>query len=51
MGRGSVRSRCLSLTPEYFSRMLHELIEAGVIAVDGRRITVLDPARLREAAR
>jgi CRP/FNR family transcriptional regulator, dissimilatory nitrate respiration regulator len=47
----SIIASRLSLTPEYFSRMLHELIEAGVIAVDGRQITVLDPARLREVAR
>jgi CRP/FNR family transcriptional regulator, dissimilatory nitrate respiration regulator len=43
----SVIASRLSLTPEYFSRMLHELIASGTIAVDGRRITVLDPNRLR----
>ena len=43
----SVIASRLSLTPEYFSRMLHELIATGTIAVDGRRITVLDPNRLR----
>ena len=47
----SIIASRLSLTPEYFSRMLHELIEAGAIAVDGRQITVLDPVRLREVAR
>jgi CRP-like cAMP-binding protein len=47
----SIIASRLSLTPEYFSRMLHEFIEAGAIAVDGRKITVLDPARLREVAR
>ena len=31
--------------------MLHELIAAGAITVNGRRITVLDPARLRAADR
>lgn len=43
----SVIASRLSLTPEYFSRMLHELIATGTIAVDGRQITVLDPNRLR----
>ena len=47
----SIIASRLSLTPEYFSRMLHELIEAGAIAVEGHQITVLDPARLREVAR
>ena len=45
----SIIASRLSLTPEYFSRMLHELIAAGAIAVDGRQITVLDPGRLRES--
>ena len=45
--KGIIASR-LGLTPEYFSRMLHELTAAGAIAVDGRQITVLDPARLRQ---
>jgi len=44
----SVIASRLSLTPEYFSRMLHELITCGAIAVDGRQITVLDSARLRQ---
>ena len=44
----SIIASRLSLTPEYFSRMLHELIAAGAIEVNGRRITVLDPARLRQ---
>ena len=43
----SIIASRLNLTPEYFSRMLHELIAAGTIAVNGRHITVLDPARLR----
>ncbi len=45
----SIIASRLSLTPEYFSRMLHELIAAGTIAVNGRQITVLDPGRLRAA--
>ena len=44
----SIIASRLNLTPEYFSRMLHELIADGTIAVNGRHITVLDPARLRE---
>lgn len=47
----SIIASRLSLTPEYFSRMLHELIVAGAIAVDGRQITVLDPGRLRDSSR
>jgi CRP-like cAMP-binding protein len=46
----SIIASRLSLTPEYFSRMLHELIVAGAIAVDGRQITVLDPGRLRDSS-
>lgn len=37
----------LNLTPETFSRILHSLTEAGLIAVDGRRITILDVDALR----
>ena len=32
----------LNLTPEYFSRILHELAEEGLIRVDGRAIEILD---------
>lgn len=38
----------LNLTPETLSRVLHGLSESGLIAVKGRRITVLDMARLRQ---
>ncbi|HYC35565.1 MAG TPA: Crp/Fnr family transcriptional regulator [Usitatibacter sp.] len=38
----------LNLTPEYFSRILHDLAAAGIVRVDGRRIEILDPAGLRE---
>jgi CRP-like cAMP-binding protein len=37
----------LNLTPEHFSRILHDLTEAGVIAVEGREISIRDVARLR----
>lgn len=39
----------LKLTPEHFSRLLHELADEGLVQVQGRRITVLDPARLGTA--
>ncbi|MDS4042071.1 MAG: Crp/Fnr family transcriptional regulator, partial [Candidatus Competibacter sp.] len=38
----------LNLTPETLSRVLHNLSESGQIAVKGRRIAVLDMARLRQ---
>lgn len=38
----------LNLTPETFSRILHDLIDAKLIAVQGKQITILDLARLRE---
>lgn len=38
----------LSLTPEYFSRVLHELESVGLIAIDKRDIRILDPQRLAE---
>ena len=36
----------LNLTPEYFSRILHELASAGAIRVEGRDIAILDAGRL-----
>ena len=36
----------LNLTPETLSRILHGLSESGLIAVKGKRIAVLDMARL-----
>ncbi len=36
----------LSLTPEYFSRVLHELESAGLLRVDRRDIHLPDPAAL-----
>ena len=38
----------LNLTPEYFSRILHELEGDGVIAIEGREIQILDAQRLAE---
>lgn len=37
----------LDLTQEHFSRLLRQLSEQGMIAVDGRRIRIHDVARLR----
>ena len=37
----------LSLTPEYFSRILHDLSATGLIRVDGRRIEIVDADGLR----
>jgi CRP/FNR family transcriptional regulator, dissimilatory nitrate respiration regulator len=41
----------LNLTPEHFSRLLHELAAAGLLQVQGRRITVPDLRRLAASAR
>jgi len=38
----------LNLTPEHFSRILHDLTEAGLIAVDGREVRIADIAKLRD---
>jgi CRP/FNR family transcriptional regulator, dissimilatory nitrate respiration regulator len=38
----------LNVTPEHFSRILHDLTEKGLIAVEGREIRILDAAKLRE---
>jgi CRP/FNR family transcriptional regulator, dissimilatory nitrate respiration regulator len=45
VSKATVASR-LSLTPEYFSRVLHELEGAGLIAIDKRDIHILDAKRL-----
>jgi CRP-like cAMP-binding protein len=45
VSKATVASR-LSLTPEYFSRVLRELEGAGLIAVDKRDIRILDGKRL-----
>ena len=43
----SIIASRLGLTPEYFSRMLHDLIVARAIVVEGRQITILDASLLR----
>ena len=44
--KANVASR-LNVTPEHFSRILHQLIDETLIAVEGRDVTILDVARLR----
>ena len=44
----SVVASRLSLTPEYFSRVLHELEAAGLIEIDKRDIRILDAHRLAQ---
>jgi CRP-like cAMP-binding protein len=36
----------LNLTPEYFSRILHELEDDGIVRIEGRDIEILDAQRL-----
>lgn len=44
--KGVIASR-LNLTPQHFSRILHDLSEAGLVEVDGRVIHIADVKRLR----
>jgi len=37
----------LNLTPEHFSRILHDLASAGLIAVEGRDVKIANPGKLR----
>jgi CRP-like cAMP-binding protein len=45
VSKATIASR-LSLTPEYFSRVLHELEAAGLVSIDKRDIRILDTQRL-----
>jgi CRP-like cAMP-binding protein len=45
VSKGTIASR-LSLTPEYFSRVLHELESSGLIEIDKREIRIPDARRL-----
>lgn len=45
VSKATIASR-LSLTPEYFSRVLHELESAGLLRIDKRDVHILDPKRL-----
>lgn len=38
----------LSIQPETFSRVLHALVEAEAISVEGRRIVILDEQKLKQ---
>lgn len=48
--KGAIASQ-LNLTPEHFSRILHDLAEAGLVQVKGRKITVPDSDQLEVAVR
>jgi CRP-like cAMP-binding protein len=37
----------LNLTPEHFSRILHELANAGLLKIEGREVLIKDVAKLR----
>jgi CRP-like cAMP-binding protein len=45
VSKATIASR-LSLTPEYFSRVLHELETEGLVEIDRREIRILDVKRL-----
>jgi CRP/FNR family transcriptional regulator, dissimilatory nitrate respiration regulator len=45
VSKAAIASR-LSMTPEYFSRVLHELEAKGLIEMDKREIRIPDPSRL-----
>ena len=45
VSKATIASR-LSITPEYFSRVLHEMESAGLISVDKREIHIPNAARL-----
>jgi CRP-like cAMP-binding protein len=45
-GKSVIASR-LNMTPEHFSRILHELADEGLIEVNGRAIRIPDVTRLR----
>jgi CRP-like cAMP-binding protein len=47
VSKAAIASR-LSMTPEYFSRVLHELEGKGLIEIDKREIRISDPKRLSE---
>ena len=46
IGKGVIASR-LNLTPQHFSRILHELSVQGLIVVEGRKVHIVDLERLR----
>jgi CRP-like cAMP-binding protein len=46
-GKSVIASR-LNMTPEHFSRILHELGHAGVIEIEGRTVRIPDLEKLRQ---
>jgi CRP-like cAMP-binding protein len=48
-GKSVIASR-LNMTPEHFSRILHELSDAGLIEVSGPAVRIPDLARLKHGA-
>lgn len=48
-GKSVIASR-LNMTPEHFSRILHDLASQGLIEVDGRSVRIPDLERLRGSA-
>ena len=48
-GKSVLASR-LNMTPEHFSRILHDLAASGLIAVDGRTVRIRDLESLRRVA-
>jgi CRP-like cAMP-binding protein len=48
-GKSVIASR-LNMTPEHFSRILHELGNAGLVEIQGRSVRIPDLARLRGSA-
>lgn len=48
--KASIASR-LSITPEYFSRVLHRLEALGLVEIDGRNVRIADLQRLRDHGR
>jgi CRP-like cAMP-binding protein len=48
-GKSVIASR-LNMTPEHFSRILHDLAASGLIDVDGRTVRIPDLESLRRVA-
>jgi CRP/FNR family transcriptional regulator, dissimilatory nitrate respiration regulator len=48
-GKSVIASR-LNMTPEHFSRILHDLAAAGLITVNGRAVKIPDLERLRKGS-
>jgi CRP-like cAMP-binding protein len=44
----SIVASRLNLTPEHFARILHELVDHGLVAVEGRDVRIVDAQKLRD---